>query len=265
MIVGEAVSAWPQVERRQRILELLREQRTLKSADLIDQFGVTQATVRRDLQALADEFGVRLVHGGATILATPRSSVLAEMDLETKQVTNLGAKTQIAIKAAALVEDGDTIALNAGSTVELVLDYLGPDVRSLTVLTLGLNIAWRAAKMSNVSLFVAGGYYRPSSQAMVGPTAIHALEQLHVDKAFLGAVAVDVEAGWTHPSHTEVETNQLLVKNAGRRFLLADSTKFGRVAFAQICPLADFDAFIVDDQFPAMVRDWAEAQDIAVI
>ena len=265
MMVSETAPAWPQVERRQRILELLREQRTLKSAELVDQFGVTQATVRRDLQALADEFGVRLVHGGATILATRESGVLAEMDLETKQVTNLETKTQIARKAAALVEDGDTIALNAGSTVELMLDYLGPDVHSLTVLTLGLNIAWRAAKLRNVSLFLAGGYYRPSSQAMVGPTAIHALEQLHVDKAFLGAVAVDVEAGWTHPSHTEVETNQLLVRNAGQRFLLADSSKFGRIAFAQICPLTDFDSFIVDDQFPSTVREWADEHDIAVI
>lgn len=265
MMNGEGLTVWPQVERRQKILELLREQRTLKSADLADRFGVNQATVRRDLQALAHEFGVRLVHGGATILAAGTNPVLDEVDLETKQVTNLEAKTQIARKAAALIEDGDTIALNAGSTVELVLDYLRPEVRSLTVLTLGLNIAWRAARLRNVSLFVAGGYYRPSTQALVGPTAIHALEQLHVDKAFLGAVAVDIEAGWTHPSHIEVETNQLLVRNARRRYLLADSSKFGRVAFARICPLTDFDAFVVDDQFPEAIREWAATQDITVI
>lgn len=265
MMVSEAVAAWPQVERRQRILELLREQRTLRSSDLVEQFGVTQATVRRDLQALADEYGVRLVHGGATILATPKGHVLAEVDLETKQVTNLAAKTLIARKAAQLIDDGDTIALNAGSTVELVLDYLPAEVRSLTVLTLGLNIAWRASRMRDVSLFVAGGYYRPSSQAMVGPTAIHALERLHVDKAFLGAVAVDLDAGWTHPSHAEVETNQLLVRNGGRKFLLADSSKFGRVAFAQICPLSDLDAFVVDDEFPEDAHAWADARGIEVI
>lgn len=265
MINLDGSTAWPQVERRQKILELLREQRTLKSADLADRFGVNQATVRRDLQALAEEFGVRLVHGGATILAAGANPVLDEVDLETKQVTNLEAKTQIAQKAAALIEDGDTIALNAGSTVELILDYLRPDVRSLTVLTLGLNIAWRAAKLRDVSLFVAGGYYRPSSQALIGPTAIHALAGLHVDKAFLGAVAVDIDAGWTHPSHTEVETNQLLVRNARRRYLVADSTKFGRVAFAGICPLTEFDAFVVDDSLPAEIRDWAASQAIAII
>lgn len=265
MTTSEPGAGLPQVERRQKILELLREQRTLRSADLADLFNVNQATVRRDLQALAHEFGVRLVHGGATILAAGPSSVLEEVDLETKQVTNLAAKTQIAMKAAELIEDGDTIALNAGSTVELVLDYLRPEVRSLTVLTLGLNIAWRATRIRGVSLFVAGGHYRPSTQAMVGPTAVHALEHLHVDKAFLGATAVDLEAGWTHPSHAEAETNQILVRNSGRRYLLADSSKFGRVAFAEICPLTDFDAFIVDDQFPTAVREWAAGQDIGVI
>jgi DeoR family transcriptional regulator of aga operon len=265
MTFAETLAVWPQVERRQKILELLREQRTLKSADLAGRFGANQATVRRDLQGLAHEFGVRLIHGDATILAPGGASVLQEVDLATKQVTNLEAKTIIARKAAALIDDGDTIALNAGSTVELILDYVRPEVRSITVLTLGLNIAWRASRMPNVSLFLPGGYYWPSSEALVGPTAPHALEQLHVDKAFLGANAIDIEAGWTHESHTEVETNQLLVSHARRRYLVADSSKVGRVAFAQVCPLTDFDAFIVDDQLPESIREWAESQDIGII
>lgn len=93
MTFAETLAGWPQVERRQKILELLREQRTLKSADLADRFGANQATVRRDLQGLAHEFGVRLIHGDATILTPGGASVLQEVDLATKQVTNLEAKT----------------------------------------------------------------------------------------------------------------------------------------------------------------------------
>jgi DeoR family transcriptional regulator of aga operon len=265
MPAQSASSVWLQVERRLKVLELLREQRTLKSAEMADRFGVNIATIRRDFQALAGEYGVRPIHGGATMITVGGGLVLDEIDLETKQVTNLDAKRTIARKAAALIADGDTIALNAGSTVELVLDYLGPTIRSISVLTLGLNIAWRAARMPAVSLYLAGGHYRRASQALVGTAAANALRGVHVDKAFMGANAVDPEAGWTHPSDSEVETNQLLLRNARRSYLLADSSKFGRVAFSQVSPLTEFDAFIVDDEFATTYREWAEAQGIEVI
>jgi DeoR/GlpR family transcriptional regulator of sugar metabolism len=265
MAAKNPTSVWLQVERRLKVLELLREQRTLKSAELADRFGVNIATIRRDFQALAEESGIRLIHGGATMITAGGGSVLDEIDLATKQVTNLEAKRTIARKAAALIADGDTIALNAGSTVELVLDYLGPTIRSISVLTLGLNIAWRAAPMPAISLYLAGGHYRRSSQALVGTAAANALRGVHVDKAFMGANAVDVEAGWTHQSDSELETNQLLLRNARRRYLLADSSKFGRVAFSQVSPLTEFDAFVVDDEFPQTYREWAEAKGIEII
>lgn len=258
-----ATSALP-FERRNRILGFLQSQGVVRTAALAAALGVDIATVRRDLRALSQDHPIRMVHGGATL--THRApGVLQEFDLRTKQVTNLGAKRTIARKAAGLINDGETIALNAGSTVALVLDYLPPGLSELTIVTLGLNIAVRAVAVPYVTVFLPGGYYRRSSEALTGPTAVRVLEGIHVDRAFLGAVAVDIDAGWTHPSHIEVDTNQLLVRIAAHPYLLADSTKFDRVSFAKVCDLRDFEALIVDDELPARYREWAEAHDVAIL
>lgn len=252
------------VQRRARILELLQSNGVVRTAALALELDVDVATVRRDLQALSLGHPIRVVHGGAT-LTHSAVGVLQEFDLLTKEVTNQAAKRTIARKAAGLVRDGETVALNAGSTVALVLDYLPSHLTELTVVTLGLNIAVRAAAVPCVTLFLPGGYYRHSSQALTGPTAVKVLEGIHVDRAFLGAVAVDIEAGWTHPNHEEMDTNQLLVKIAAHPYLVADSSKFDKVSFAKVCDLRDFEALIVDDDLPPKYRQWATAEGVEVI
>jgi len=251
--------------RRARVLERLRAEGVARNTNLAVDLDVNVATIRRDLRALAREHPVEIVHGGATFIQHHVKGVLQEPTLSIKERENLAAKQQIARKAAALIESGETIALNAGSTVALVIDYLPRHLTELTVVTLGLNIAVRAAALPSVTLFLPGGYLRPSSGAFTGPTAVRALEGIHVDRAFLGAVAIDISAGWTHPSHVEVDTNQLLVSAAKKRYLLADSSKFGKVAFAEVCALTDFQAFVVDDDFPAEYREWADANEVEVI
>jgi Transcriptional regulators of sugar metabolism len=252
------------VQRRGRILELLRSEGVVRTASLAAALNVDVATVRRDLHVLSLHHPIRIVHGGAT-LTHGAAGVLQELDLATKQVTNLAAKRTIARKAASLIHDGETIAFNAGSTVALVLDYLPANLTELTVVTLGLNIAVRAVAVPYVTLFLPGGYYRRSSQALTGPTAVRVLEGIHVDRAFLGAVAVDIDAGWTHPSHVEVDTNQLLLRMAAHPYLVADSSKFDSVSFAKVCDLRDFEGLIVDDDLPHRYREWAATEGVAVI
>ncbi len=253
------------VERRQKILELLQTEGVVNGAQLAEIFGVNVATVRRDLRYLADHHGVVVTYGGASLAPESSQPVQGENALIEKEVTNLEAKRTIAQKAAVLVKNGESIALNAGSTVRLILDYLPANLTSLTVVTLGLNIAVSAASIPYVHLFIPGGHYRHSSQALVGPTAERALGDIHVDRAFLGASAIDMEAGWTHPAYAEAATNQMLMKIARKKYLVCDSSKFDRVAFARVCGLAEFDAFVVDDRFPAHYSEWARANDVEVI
>ena len=251
--------------RRTRILEWLRAEGTARTIDLARQLDVNAATIRRDLRVIAREHPVQIVHGGAALTEQHLTGVLQEPALSTKEKENLAAKRKIARKAAELIENGETIALNAGSTVALILDYLPSKLTQVTVVTLALNVTIRAVDRPVVTLFLPGGYLRRSSGAFTGPTAVQVLQGINVDRAFLGAVAVDLEAGWTHPSHVEVDTNQLLIRAAKKRYLVADSSKFGKVAFATVGPLTDFHAFVVDDYFPPDVREWATAHDIEII
>lgn len=251
--------------RRTLILERLRAEGAARTIDLARQLDVNVATVRRDLRLLAREQPVQIVHGGATLIERHLTGVLQEPDLSTKERENLEAKRKIARKAAQLIQNGETIALNAGSTVALILDYLPSSLKQVTVVTLALNVAIRAADRPAVTLFLPGGYLRRSSGALTGPTAVQVLHEINVDRAFLGAVAVDLEAGWTHPSHVEVDTNQLLIRAAKKRYLVADSSKLGKVAFAMVGPVTDFHAFVVDDHFPPEWREWARAHEIEVI
>lgn len=253
------------ITRRQKILELLQTEGVVNGAALAERFGVNVATVRRDLKYLAEHHGVRVTYGGASLVSDNAQPVQGEQNLKEKEVTDLEAKRIIAQKAAALIRDGESVALNAGSTARLILDYLPANLSSLTVVTLGLNIATAAAALSYVNLFMPGGYYRPASQALVGPTAERALGEIHVDRAFLGASAVDMNAGWTHPAYSEAATNQLLMKIARKRYLVCDSSKFDRVAFARVCGLAEFDAFIVDQNFPPHYTEWARSNDVEII
>ena len=252
-------------ERRYRILNILEAEGFVKGAELAERFGVNIATIRRDLRALAETHGIDVKYGGASLVRDSAHPVLREPDLEEKQVTNLEAKRIIARKAAELVQDGESITLNAGSTASLILDFLPAHLSSITVVTLGLNIACRAARLPFVNLYLPGGYYRRVSQAMAGPAAERALEEIYVDRAFLGAVAVDMEAGWTHPAHMEVGVNRLLMSRAREKYLICDSSKFDQISFARVAGLEEFDAIISDDALPAHYVDWAGANGVSVL
>ena len=252
------------MDRQQAILEVLQEERSLATADLAVRFAVNQATIRRDLRALARDHALTVVHGGAVL--HPRSGELVkEIDLPTKQVTNLEAKAQIAAKAAGLVRPGLTVAVNSGSTVDLAVQQLPGDLEDCTFVTLGLNVAQSVARLTRSRLLVAGGLYRARSQSMTGDSAVEFLTGLRADIALLGASAVDIEAGWTHPAMEEVATNRAMLRMAAKTYLLADSAKFGVVGLAKIADLHEFDGIVVDDEVPDDVIAWADEHGIAII
>lgn len=252
------------VERQQQILELIAECDRVTTAELASQFGVNQVTVRRDLRTLAERGEVLLTHGGAS-RPLPSSPLVREVDLPAKQTTNLEGKRQIARKAAALIEPGQVVALNSGSTVQFLVDELPADLAPTTFVTLGINVAHSVARLSSATLLVAGGTYRPVSDALTGDFAVRFLADLRADIAFLGATAVDLDAGWTHPAVEEVATNRAMLAMAPRRYLVADSSKFGMVGLAKIADLSNFTGIVVDDDVPVDVVSWADDHGIEVI
>jgi DeoR/GlpR family transcriptional regulator of sugar metabolism len=169
----------------------------------------------------------------------------------------------VAKKAAALIQDGDTIALNAGSTVELILDYI-QGIKDVKIVTLGLNIAAKAAKLPGVDVYMPGGKLRKTTGAFYGMDTEAFLSQFNIDKCFFGALAVSEARGVTHPSIEEIETNQIILGISQHAFLVVDSSKFDKVSLMHMADLDQFDGVVADDEMPDKYRKVMEKNGIQI-
>lgn len=250
------------IERRKDMLNQILLAGTAKVADLAKLYGINEATVRRDLKYLAENYGVNLTYGGAFV--DRPNHLVTEINLANKRSEHFEEKQIIAKKAAGLVKNGETIALNAGSSVEYILDYL-ENITQLNVITLGLNIAAKASAMQGVSVYVPGGKLRNFSGAFFGSDTESFLKRFNVDKCFFGVGAVSLKKGITHPSFEEVDSNKALLAISERKYLVADSSKFDCVSLTHMADLEDFDAFVVDNKFPEAYRNFAVLNNIEII
>ena len=205
-------------QRRSLILAELGRDGTVKVSDLVARLGVSDMTVRRDLQALHRQGLLEKVHGGAMAVAEPST---AEPGFEANSARRQLEKEAIAVQAASLVRPGSAIAVSAGTTTHAFARHL-VDIPDLTVVT---NSVWvadllhRSGRESN-SVLVTGGLRTPSD-ALVGPVAITALSSLHVDAVFLGVHGMEERAGFSTPNLLEAETNRAMIRS-GRRLVVLD-------------------------------------------
>jgi DeoR family transcriptional regulator of aga operon len=214
-------------ERLGRILELLARDGTVTVAALAAELGVSDATVRRDLQALGEQRLLERSHGGAVAHGTAH-------ELPVRYRTGRSdEKRRIARAAAELVTDGLAIALTGGTTTTEVARVLAAR-HDLTVVTNALNIAVELAVRPNLKLIVTGGVARSASYELVGALADATLRGLYVDIAFVGVDGVDAGRGLTTQNEVEAATNRALMERAKRTIVVADASKLGRVAFAEI-------------------------------
>jgi DeoR family transcriptional regulator of aga operon len=239
-----------QSERLSAILEQLASDGTVDVAGLADRFGPSAATVRRDLQLLEEQRMLSRTHGGAVA-----RDVLYELPLRYKAARHQGEKTRIATEAAKRVTDGAIIGFTGGTTTTEVSRRI-VDRRGITVVTNALNIAGELAIRADLKLVVTGGTARTESYELVGPVAEQALERLNLDIAFVGVDGITVQAGLTTHHEVEAHTNRSMIDRARRVVVVTDSSKIGRVAFAQICRIDRVDEMITDDAATAAaIRD----------
>jgi DeoR family transcriptional regulator, aga operon transcriptional repressor len=214
-------------ERFGRILELLARDGSVTVADLAGELGVSDANVRRDLQVLGEQRLLERSHGGAVAHGTAH-------ELPVRYRTGRSdEKRRIARAAAELVTDGLAIAFTGGTTTTEVARVLAAR-EDLTVVTNALNIAFELAVRPNLKLIVTGGVARSTSYELVGSLADATLRGLYVDVAFVGVDGVDAERGLTTQNEVEAATNRALIERAERTVVVADASKLGRVAFAEI-------------------------------
>lgn len=230
--------------RQTRILEIVRTQGGAKVSDLTDQLGVSDMTVRRDLEVLARRGLVNKVHGGATPLESAGSY---EPGFQAKALRERLEKQALAAEAAQLVQPGMAIAISAGTTTWALAPHLA-QIANLTVVTNSLKVAevLYDSGRSDLTVVLTGGLRTPSD-GLVGPVAVQAISSLNVDLLIMGVHGIDAKAGLTTPNLMEAETNRAMVQASRRLVVVADHTKWGVIGLSKIAPLSAVDTLLIDD------------------
>ena len=238
-------------QRQQHIVDQVRRDGGVRVSELVEQLGVSDMTIRRDIEVLAGRGLVTRVHGGATAVAGRSAD---EPGFAAKSTLQLAEKRAIAVAAARLVEPGAAVAISAGTTTHAVARAVAA-VPDLTVVTNSLPVAdvLHATGRRDLTVVLTGGVRTPSD-ALVGPVAVASLRTLHVDWVFLGVHGVDEQAGLTTPNLVEAETDRAMITSARRVAVVADHTKWGLVGLASITALDDVDVLITDAGLPEAAR-----------
>lgn len=246
-------------QRRQRIRSVVEARRAVRLDELSLALGVSQATVRRDLDELEAEGLVRRVHGGVVAV----DGRPAEPHFEVKAAEAAEEKERIAARAVAMLAPDDTIYLDSGSTVLAVARLLHGWDR-LTVVTNSLpaviELAGRGPR-----LIVIGGEFRATSQALVGPLSQYLLENIHVDRALIGSYAVSLEDGLTTTDPAEAFTKKLALERATQVVLLADSRKLGTRSFVHSGDIGAVHVLVTDTGIDERIVRSLERRGISVI
>ena len=232
------------------LLELLTETGRITVEEAATRLSVSQATIRRDFDQLAQQQMITRTRGGAVV-----NGVSYDLPLRYKSAKHAPEKQRIGAAAASLVEPAMVVGLTGGTTTTEVARALaarpdlagtGRDGPQLTVVTNALNIANELVVRSHMKIVVTGGVIRPQSYELVGPLATAILNELTLDMAFLGVDAIDATFGAASHHEGEAAINALLASRARRTVVIADSSKLGKHAFARVCPIEKVDVLITD-------------------
>jgi len=251
---GSEFGALIAAERRNRIAQLVGQQGSVRVSKLSELFQISEVTIRNDLDVLTQQGllvrdrggAIRNENGGLFIAYAQRASI------------NLDAKRRIGRMAATLVTSGETIAMDAGTTVMEMAKSLSSDL-AVTVVTNALNVATQVGALPKAHVIIIGGALVRETLSTLGPRSEHDLSEIAVQKVFLGANAMDAKFGITD-TPAELARSKYLIAKAGRQvILLADSSKWGRVSFAKVLPLSEIQVLITDRELPqeaqAIIRD----------
>ena len=232
-------------ERRREILGLLHRDGRVLVKDLARHFCISQITIRKDLEFLDGQGIIQRTHGGALSV---QAGALLDPTLREKEKLHRKQKTLIALAAVRLVEEGQSVLLDSGTTTTAIARAL-KDKSQLTVITNAINIAAELAG-THIEVILTGGMLRKNSFSLVGPLAERTLRQLSADILFLGVDGFDTKAGLFTPNLLESEVNRAMVEITRRTIAVCDSSKFGRRSLCNIMPVTAVHEVITDKQIP---------------
>lgn len=230
-------------QRKGKILDLLKEDGSAKVIDLARIFKVTEVTIRQDLEKLEKEGLVIREHGGAHLKNV--EDQVRNFSL-THQV-NLKEKEIIAQKCLDFIQSGDTIILDSGSTTTEIAKKI-IKIKALTVITNALNIALILGANRNIEVVMTGGEFKPPTLSLTGQKAADFFKGLNVQKLFLATAGISLRSGLTYPSINDLVVKKAMIDAADTTYLVADSTKIGKSAFASLGALSLIDYIITDEK-----------------
>lgn len=228
--------------RRGKILEWLQEEGSARVRELSNAFDVSEVTIRLDLEKLESEGHVVREHGGAYLKTVPQQ--VRAMTLQ--HLTHLDQKRRIGLAAAALVQNGETIILDSGSTTTEVAANL-IDRHDLTVITNALNIALNLGALPSISVHMPGGHFKAPTLSLSGEKSADYFKGLFAQKLFLATAAISRDAGLTYPSLADLHVKRAMIESAREVILVADSSKIGRTSFSSLGDVTLIDVLVTDD------------------
>jgi DeoR/GlpR family transcriptional regulator of sugar metabolism len=229
--------------RREKILEMLHEDGAAKVVDLARIFKVTEVTIRQDLEKMEKEDLVIREHGGAylkNIEDQVRGFAVAHQELHAEK------KEKIAAKCLEFIESNDTIILDSGSTTTEIAKKL-KGFRSLTVITNALNIAMMLGTEPGIEVVMTGGEFKPPTLSLTGQKAADFFKDINVSKLFLATAGISLKSGLTYPSLSDIVVKKAMIEAAETTYLVADSSKIGKSAFASLGALSLINYIVTDD------------------
>lgn len=231
-------------QRRQEILNLIREDGHAKVQKLAQIFKVSDVTIRQDLEALEEMGYVQREHGGAFLKDVGNFASTGTLINESVKVVE---KQELARKAVSLIREGDSIILDSGSTTTELAKLMN-GMKNLNVITNALNIAYILGGNPGINLIVSGGEFKAPTLSLTGDMAAATFKGLHVDKCFLATAGISADMQLTYPSLSDLVVKSAMIRAANKVYLLADSSKIGVSSFASLGRISLIDTLITDSK-----------------
>lgn len=244
------------IARKNKIKEIILEQKSVTVSELTNIFKVTEETIRRDLKQLEEEGVLTRTYGGAFI----SEGVQNDVNVNLREHIHVEGKRKIAAKCLSMIKNGDSIFLDA-STTSLVIATMLED-KKLTVVTNSIKVINTLLDKQNINIVVIGGTLSPSSLSNVGRSAEYTMNHYFFDTAFISCRSVSMQHGITDSNEQQAAIRKLAAEHANNVYLIADYTKFDKTSFARICDFDLIDNVVVDKSLSQEWKQFLDEQNI---
>ena len=248
------------IERKNEILSKLMIDGKVIVSDLAEFYAVTEETIRRDLEKLEKEGFAKKTYGGAV----KSDNMTVELPYTVRKLTNVSGKKFIAEKIGNLIQDGDSILLDASTTALFTVKSIF-NKRNLTLITNSVEILLDLPLNNDWRIISTGGTYRQDSMSFLGTSTVDFVKNYHADIAVISCKGFDIEKGVTDTREHNADLKKAFIKSANKVILAADSSKFSKISFVKICDLSDVDVIVTDAEPSDECKNQLQKQNIQLI